>query len=572
MITLDFLTENDLLHGLNKLDKSQLDNHFLMELLNKKNDVLNISHIKLFIAHGVEIKLPHLEAAYRHRNIQLMRFLMEKLKIKESLQIQILKLIDNSNTLALESPLSVRDTEGKWLKAIILQRRESEVYIQYEGWDEKWNEWINLKKNPDRFKNLSESNHSCILDAIKTNNSSLANELIQLYTDVDNKEGNSLSFQTLTQSIYLAIKEGRDRIVSLFINSDILTQKSLENIENHPLATAIKNGELSAVINFIEHSAFAVRKEEKMKHVNALFDYAIQHRKPHIAKFLIIHHAKVEMSHLNTAFKSQSPECIDMLLIEDKAMQADELLLSAARQNQNDLVEAYLNRRNLPSDTHDALCDIIVSNENLLALKLEIHKKPNNSLLSPNTDKQWRFTKNYFSNLPPDKFDFSVAEQLLHRYILQFGCSLNSMPSVGFHEHRQFALDFGKDIIKKMTNPHDIIKLVRTLFEIEKKSSLLIKRTGKYSMIKGCQWDGHGVSIHWTNYVAAAKKRTFDLIRLNPKFALDDGGIKEFFGSPTGFWTNCFFKTTTEKTYKKYKEEAARKIHLNIHTISSFGI
>ena len=45
----------------------------------------------------------------------------------------------------------VADSLGKWLPAHILNRTGDRVFVHYEGWDAKWDEWIDFNKEPLRF-------------------------------------------------------------------------------------------------------------------------------------------------------------------------------------------------------------------------------------------------------------------------------------------------------------------------------------------------------------------------------------------------------------------------------------
>jgi hypothetical protein len=50
-----------------------------------------------------------------------------------------------------DSYWDVADSLGKWLPAHILNRTGDRVFVHYEGWDSKWDEWIDFNKEPLRF-------------------------------------------------------------------------------------------------------------------------------------------------------------------------------------------------------------------------------------------------------------------------------------------------------------------------------------------------------------------------------------------------------------------------------------
>lgn len=41
--------------------------------------------------------------------------------------------------------VDVRDTIGQWLEAQVIQLRESQVFVHYNGWGVRWDEWIDCK-------------------------------------------------------------------------------------------------------------------------------------------------------------------------------------------------------------------------------------------------------------------------------------------------------------------------------------------------------------------------------------------------------------------------------------------
>ena len=49
----------------------------------------------------------------------------------------------------------IRDTIKKWCKSKIIRidKNNNSIYIKYDGWTEKWNEWIDIN-DVDRYKTI----------------------------------------------------------------------------------------------------------------------------------------------------------------------------------------------------------------------------------------------------------------------------------------------------------------------------------------------------------------------------------------------------------------------------------
>jgi len=45
--------------------------------------------------------------------------------------------------------IDVRDASGQWIEGQIINHYGEYVYIHYNGWDNRWNEWISV--NSDRI-------------------------------------------------------------------------------------------------------------------------------------------------------------------------------------------------------------------------------------------------------------------------------------------------------------------------------------------------------------------------------------------------------------------------------------
>jgi hypothetical protein len=57
-------------------------------------------------------------------------------------------------TLQAGDAVEVRDTVGKFVVATILQQDGDRMYIKYHGFSDKWNEWVNVRDEFERFANL----------------------------------------------------------------------------------------------------------------------------------------------------------------------------------------------------------------------------------------------------------------------------------------------------------------------------------------------------------------------------------------------------------------------------------
>jgi len=76
----------------------------------------------------------------RNQNIKLVQF-KSHMSIIEASQLRIHQKIDH------------RDTEGRFIKAAIIDKKKSNLKIHYFGWDSEWDVWSDYKKELFRFAN-----------------------------------------------------------------------------------------------------------------------------------------------------------------------------------------------------------------------------------------------------------------------------------------------------------------------------------------------------------------------------------------------------------------------------------
>ena len=50
--------------------------------------------------------------------------------------------------------LDALDTQAKWYESVVKQRREHQVYIHFQGWQEKWNEWRDVTSDKLHLRSL----------------------------------------------------------------------------------------------------------------------------------------------------------------------------------------------------------------------------------------------------------------------------------------------------------------------------------------------------------------------------------------------------------------------------------
>ena len=69
--------------------------------------------------------------------------------------------------LSIGSYLEVQDTLKHWCVACIkeIDDNGNRIKISYDGWDEKWSEWINTTSNLDRIAPLPTHTAPCIFNA-----------------------------------------------------------------------------------------------------------------------------------------------------------------------------------------------------------------------------------------------------------------------------------------------------------------------------------------------------------------------------------------------------------------------
>ena len=136
--------------------------------------------------------------------------------------------------------VDVKDTIDQWLEAQVIDVKENKVYIHYNGWGTRWDEWIDMDSDrimPFRFhtKQTSFSNYISPFPNIKPdanvsvyNQSDTNHQFYDFFNDLDN------SFN-YCKNIFEKINENRKYIKENIIEKKNFKNKNLSNEKENNL-------------------------------------------------------------------------------------------------------------------------------------------------------------------------------------------------------------------------------------------------------------------------------------------------------------------------------------------------
>jgi hypothetical protein len=122
--------------------------------------------------------------------------------------------------------VDVKDTIDQWLEAQVIDVKENKVYIHYNGWGTRWDEWIDMDSDrimPFRYhtKQKSFSNYNCPFPNVKPDanvniyntNDNTENQFYDIFSDISNSFDNC-------NTLFKKIKENREYLILNEIKED----------------------------------------------------------------------------------------------------------------------------------------------------------------------------------------------------------------------------------------------------------------------------------------------------------------------------------------------------------------
>jgi len=118
-------------------------------------------------------------------------------KLNENTRIETFDF--TKRKLCLGQWIDVKDTIDQWLEAQVIDLKDDKVYVHYNGWGTRWDEWIEMKSDrimPFRYytKQRTFSNYNCAFPNVKPDanvniyntNDNSENQFYDIFSDIGN--------------------------------------------------------------------------------------------------------------------------------------------------------------------------------------------------------------------------------------------------------------------------------------------------------------------------------------------------------------------------------------------------
>ncbi len=489
----------------------------------------------------------------------------------------------------------VKGRMGRWYEARVVERKGNLVHVNYPGWKNIYNEWIDIFDSADRFA--------------KSGTCSMGRPYVPIFPVIKNKRSLlfDVAFQNRQLGVALALSDVK--------NADTFAQQ-------YTLLTAKTDEEWDFVLRYLnglQHHFF------QLSFLQDLLEHSIQHRRSDMIPVLARLGAKIRLKHIESVYRGSKCHLLTakMVQAEPNLRQIVHALLFASQTKQQwDFARNYmaefkkeefdelflqaLMRRAVETFSNEMVKFLIDYGVSITSQALEIafhcrfveaikmfllvNQTLTNEamLLSEIVQKNWMSVLAYIDVvvLSDSAFRHLVEAAIYQdegswphlRYFLDVKKTpeliFNQNTVLDFKQKRQCAIEFFSYFIQKSTCPYQLVEMMNLISQMEEKNPLIVERVGHSSGIKGYQWNKKDVSHAWVELVGEAKGKIIDLARKNKQsFNKDDEVILDFLNKPTVRWKAAFYQSTSmREQYVHIKEswisEAKEELRPSLNSVS----